>query len=270
MGIFDFLTGSEGSPATAGTDPFTTSSGLINTSFDADNNLNINQDPLLASLQRLGLGNAGIFGNQIQNDPNIAGAADLGSQFRTALSGFDVNNFGEGLFNQRNVGLQRRQEEARNAQFSQALGRGRAGSTGLLSNEGDRVALLRAQNEQTQGLFDRSFGDSRGLQQDLGNLATNFSKLPLQMQQMLSQLTGSGINQALAIEGAGNAQAGLGGNLANTQTGAVEGSTGLFGETLQGLVGAGLGVAGNALFPGFGALASGFIGNDGPGGSQRV
>lgn len=270
MGIFDFLTGSEGSPATQQTDPFTTTSNLFNTTFDADNNLTVGQDPMLDALQRLGLGNAGIFGNQIQNDPNIAGATNLGSQFQEALGNFDVNTFGEGLFNQRNVGLQRRQGEAQDAQFAKALSRGRAGSTGLLSNQGDRLALLRSQNEQTQGLFDRSFGDSRGLQRDLGTLATNFSKLPLQMQQMLASLQNSGINQALAIEGGGSAQAGLGGNLANTSTGAVEGSQGLLGAGLEGLVGAGLGVAGNALFPGFGALASGFIGNDGPGGSQRV
>jgi len=270
MGFFDFLTGSEGSPAQAGTDPFTTTSGLFDTSFDADKNLNIQANPLLQQLQQMGLSSAGIFGNQMQTDPGIAGAQNLGLQFQNQLQTTDPFQMQQQLFNQGNVGLMRRQQEARDAQFSQALGRGRAGSTGLLSNEGDRLALLRAQNEQTQGLFDRSFGQAQQVQAQTAGLAQNFSRLPLQMQQMLSQLTSSGINQALAIEGEGRAQAGLGGQLASTQTGAVEGSTGLFGETLQGLVGAGLGVAGNALFPGFGALASGFIGNDGPGGSQRV
>ncbi len=234
--------GGGAAPSVSRVQDFTSNSGLFNTTFSGGN-VNTTAATGLQELQAQGVSSANQFAGQVQGDP-------LAAQFRGAAGGlmgdFQSNPFmaQQQLFDQGNQILAPQQEQARLAQEQRLFSQGRLGSSGALSGSNDQAMLLRAQQEQTQGLFNQSFGQAQMQQAQQGALAGQFAQGALGQQGGLFNLSNMGLQQALSIENAGNQQAQTAGDINRTTTGAVPGQGSPLGD---GLMSAGLDMFGTGI-----------------------
>jgi hypothetical protein len=196
------------------TKDFTTEGGLFNTQL-AGGELTMGQTEQLAGIQGQNLTNAGAFGQQQMNDPLAQQFTQASGQF---LGQAQADPFAaqQQLFNQQNQMLMPLQEQQRMAQESRLFAQGRLGSSGTLSGSAEQEALMRAQAQQTQGLFASSFNDAQAQQAQLGSMANMFGQAGIQRQGAIGAMSGEQLRQAMLIESAAQQQAKISGGIFRT------------------------------------------------------